>query len=210
MAIVRTVLPRKGFIEPQHGLTQYEADMDANMSLLDANVAFMSDLSVGTLNINGVVSGFTLSTSSSLTPGLTAGKLFAQGVCYNPSAAPSPGAAPTSATNYLFYNSGSGFYYQASAVGANAGDALIGLVTTSPTAVTAITQGTMIFGSISLSPSAPGNFTVPHLLGRTPLCAVFQKTSAGDIWFRSGTKYDGTNLYLVASAAGVTATVVIW
>ena len=44
MAIVRTVLPRKGFVQPQHGITQYESDMDGNMSLLDANVAFISDL----------------------------------------------------------------------------------------------------------------------------------------------------------------------
>jgi hypothetical protein len=43
MAIVRTVLPRKGLVEPQHGVTQYEADMDGNMSLLDANVVFRTD-----------------------------------------------------------------------------------------------------------------------------------------------------------------------
>lgn len=44
MAIIRTVLPRKGLVQPQHGLTGYEQDMDGNMSMLDANVAFMSDL----------------------------------------------------------------------------------------------------------------------------------------------------------------------
>ena len=68
MAIVRTVLPRKGFVQPQHGITQYESDMDSNMSLLDANVAFMSDWTsvvdtlVGDLGLNGVVSGFQLAT----------------------------------------------------------------------------------------------------------------------------------------------------
>ena len=61
MAIVRTVLPRKGFVQSQHGITQYESDMDTNMSLLDANVAFMSDLAsvvdslVGDLGLNGLV-----------------------------------------------------------------------------------------------------------------------------------------------------------
>jgi len=44
MAITRTVLPRKGFVQPQHGLTGYEQDMDGNMSLLDANVVFASDI----------------------------------------------------------------------------------------------------------------------------------------------------------------------
>src|SRR5439155_22214616 len=29
MAVTRTVLPRKGLVQPQHGLTGYEADQDA-------------------------------------------------------------------------------------------------------------------------------------------------------------------------------------
>ena len=44
MAVTRTILPRKGFVQPQHGLTQYESDMDANLALLDANVAFTADV----------------------------------------------------------------------------------------------------------------------------------------------------------------------
>ena len=73
MAVTRTILPRKGLVQPQHGLTGYEADQDANWLLLDTNVAFLSDVETpqtNDLGINGVVSGFTLSASSSLTPGL--------------------------------------------------------------------------------------------------------------------------------------------
>lgn len=88
------------------------------------------------MNINGVLSGFALSTSSTLVPGMTSGILIAQATEYAPTSAPTISAAPASATSYLFYNSTSGFYWQASAVPANAGDALIGSVTTSATAVT--------------------------------------------------------------------------
>ena len=90
MAIVRTVLPRKGFVQPQHGITQYEGDMDSNMSLLDANVAFMSDLAsvadslVGDLGLNGLVSGFQLATSNTLYPSVTTGILYANGSRYAP------------------------------------------------------------------------------------------------------------------------------
>jgi hypothetical protein len=210
MAVTRTVLPRKGFIQSQHGLVNYEADQDANMALLDANVAFMADLWGPDLGINGVLSGFALSTSANLTPGLTNGVLYAQGKKYAPPSAPTPPAAPPNATNYLFYNFATGFYYQASAVAATAGDALIGQVVTSGTAVTAVTPGTKIYGQLSAAPSAAGNFTLQHFLGRTPVGAVIQMTSAGSIWFQSTTLYDGTNLYLVASDAGVTGKALLW
>ena len=35
-------------------------------------------------------------------------------------------------------------------------------------------------------------------------------TSPGAIWFQNPTDMDGSNLYLVASDAGVTAKVVLW
>ena len=212
MAVTRTILPRKGLVQPQHGLTGYEADQDANWLLLDTNVAFLSDVATpqaGDLGINGVVSGFTLSASSSLTPGLASGVIFAQGNRYAPASAPVPPAAPANAANYLLYNSASGFYYQAGAAGANAGDALVGKVITSATAVTSATQGTRIYGQISLAPGAPGNFAVAHLLGRAPIGAVIQMTSTGSIWFQPA-MFDATNLYLVASAGGITGKVQLW
>ena len=108
MAVTRTILPRKGLIQSQHGLTSYEADQDQNWALLDANVAFMSDLPLTPfqqLGFNGLISGFVLSPSSTLVPGITAGVLFAQGVGYAPATAPTLAPAPASQTSYLFYNS---------------------------------------------------------------------------------------------------------
>jgi len=213
MAVTRTVLPRKGLIQSQHGLTSYEADQDQNWALLDANVAFMSDLPVAvlqSLGCNGLVSGFVLSTSSTLVPGITTGVLFAQGVAYAPTTAPALGPAPASQASYLFYNSTNGFYYQASGVGANAGDALVGIVTSNASTVAAVQPATPIFGAVSLTPSAPGNGTTPHLLGRAPLCAIIQMTSGGAIWLQTPTSYDGKNIYFVASDAGVTGRVIVW
>jgi hypothetical protein len=213
MAVTRTVLPRKGLIQSQHGLTSYEADQDQNWALLDANVAFISDLPltlIQQLGFNGLISGFVLSPSSSLVPGITAGVLFAQGVGYAPTTAPTLAPAPASQTSYLFYNSTSGFYYQSSAVGAQSGDALVGVVTTSASAVIAVQQATPLYGAVRVAPGAPGNFTVAHLLGRVPICAIIQMTSGGAIWFQTPASYDGVNLYLVASDAGVTGKVIVW
>lgn len=213
MAVTRTVLPRKGLIQSQHGLTQYEADQDANWLLLDANIAFLSDLGKaqsGDLGINGVVSGFQLSTSSTLAPGFTNGVLYAQGTRLAPAAAPILPAAPASASSYLFYNSVNGFYYQPSPVGAAAGDALLGQVTTSATAVTAVVEATAIYGQVSVAPANPGNFSVPHLLGRTPVGALVLMTSSGAVWFQASPLFDATNLYLVASQGGITAKVQVW
>ena len=213
MAVTRTVLPRKGLIQSQHGLTSYEADQDQNWALLDANVAFISDLPLAPflqLGFNGLISGFILSSSSTLVPGITAGVLYAQGVGYAPTTAPTLPPAPASQTSYLFYNSVSGFYYQSGAVGATSGDALIGTVTTSSSAVIAVRQATPLFGTVSVAPSVPGNCTVAHMLGRVPVCAIIQMTSGGAIWFQTPTSYDGTNLYLVASDAGVTGKVIVW
>jgi hypothetical protein len=213
MAVTRTVLPRKGLIQSQHGLTSYEADQDQNWALLDANVAFMSDLPLTpfqSLGWNGLVSGFALSTSSTLVPGITVGILNAQGVCYAPATAPTLSPAPASQTSYLFYNSVSGFYYQSGAVGATAGDALVGVVSTNTSAVIAVQPATPLFGAVSVASSTPGNCTVAHLLGRVPVCAFIQMTSGGAIWFQAPTSYDGVNLYLVASDAGVTGKVIVW
>ena len=210
MAVTRTILPKTGLVQPQHASTaQWEADDDANWLLLDGLVPLSGQM-IKDLGLNGVCSGFALSTSGSLTPGLTAGVLYAQGSRYAPAAAPNPGPAPASATNYLFYNSDSGFYYQASAVGATAGDALIGQVTTSDVAVTAVVDASKVYGQISLAPSDFGNFTVQHYLGRTPKGVALQMTSDGAIWFQSPTMYDATNLYLVASAGAITGKAVVW
>lgn len=220
MAIVRTVLPRKGIIQPRHG-DNYEADLDTNWLTIDSALQDAADvqaaaLAAGTvqamlddLGISGVVSGLTLSTSASLTPGLSNGTLYAQGKRFQLSS-PAPGAAPANVTSFLWHNSTAGFYYNTSGVAGATGDALVGVVVTGPTAVTGVTGATRIYGHVSISPVAPGNFSAAHLLGRAPLGAIVRMTSAGAIWFQSPTDMDGTNLYLVASDAGVTAKVILW
>ena len=220
MAVVRTVLPRKGIIQPGHG-DNYETDLDTNWQIIDSLLQDATDVqaavtAAGTVEawlqdrgVSGVASGFNLGGSADLTPALSAGVLYAQGQRYAPMT-PNPGPAPASQTSYLFYNSTTGFYYQAGAVGASAGDALIGTVTTNATQVVSVQDATRIYGQVSLVPSAAGNFSVAHLLGRTPAGALIQMTSGGAIWFQPATMYDGTYLYLVASDAGVTAKVQIW
>lgn len=160
------------------------------------------------LGINGVASGFTLGTGANLTPSLTTGVLFAQGTIFAPSTTPAVSPAPASSTSYLFYNSTTGFYWQASAVGATAGDALIGQVVTSATAVTAFTQAMKIMGQVALAPSAAGNFTVQHFLGRKPVGTSLLLTSTTLIVWQS-TLYDATNLYLNAAGAS-TGAVIVW
>jgi len=218
MAIVRTILPRKGFVQPQHGITQYESDMDSNMAMLDTNVAFLSDLAsvadtlVGDMGLNGVVSGFQLATSNSLYPGVTNGILYANGSRYAPTN-PVLNAAPVNATSYLFYqqeNWPSSYYYRPVLAALNPGDAFVGVIVTNGTQVTNVTQATSLFGQILVAPSGPGNVTVAHLLGRAPVGANVRMTSPGAIWWQSPTDMDDVNLYLVASDAGVTAKVQVW
>lgn len=170
--------------------------------------ALLGSTLAGSLGINGVISGFTFGTGTNLTPSLTTGVLFAQGTIFAPSTTPAVPAAPASATSCLFYNSNSGFYWQAGATGANAGDALIGQAVTSSNAVTSVTQATKIMGQVALAPSGAGNFTAEHFLGRKPVGASLLLTSDIAIWFQS-TMYDATNLYLSASASG-TAAVLLW
>jgi len=221
MAIARTVLPRKGIIQPRHG-DNYETDLDTNWSLIDSLLQDSADVQAAVLaagsveawlsdrGVCGVVSGFTLSTSANLTPGLSTGVLYAQGKRYAPATAPNPGGAPASTTSYLFYNSTSGFYYNLTGSPTTTGDAFLGTVVADATRVTGVTEPTKLYGQVSAAPGAPGNFSLPHRLGRTPVGALVQMTSSGAIWFQSGTMYDGTNLYLVASDAGVTAKVLLW
>ena len=220
MAVVRTILPRKGLIQPLHG-DNYEADLDTNWQIIDSLLQDGADVqaaitAAGTVaawlqdrGMSGVISGFGLSTSANLTPGLAAGVLYAQGLRYSPGA-PAPGPAPANSTSYLWYNSVSGFYYNLTGTPATNGDAFIGKVTTDPTHVTAVLNATKLFSRLSITAPAAGNFSFAHNLGRAPLGALIYLTSAGAVWFQSPTMFDATNLFLVASAAGLTAQVELW
>jgi len=63
---------------------------------------------------------------------------------------------------------------------------------------------------VALAPTTPGNFRVAHGLGRKPLAASILMTSGGSIWFQPSPMMDATYLYLVASAAGITAVAQLW
>ena len=220
MAVVRTILPRIGLIEPQHG-DNYEADVDTNWQIIDSLLQTGSDVqaaitAAGTVaawlqdrGMSGVISGFGLSTSANLTPGLAAGVLYARGLRYAPGA-PAPGPAPASSTSYLWYNSVSGFYYNLTGAPATVGDAFVGTVTTDQTHVTTVLKATGLFSRIAVAAPAAGNFSFAHNLGRVPLGALIYLTSGGAIWFQSPTMFDATNLFLAASAAGLTAQVELW
>jgi hypothetical protein len=220
MAIVRTVLPRKGIIQPRHG-DNYEADLDTNWQIIDSLLQDAADVQAAVAaagsvetwledrGLSGVISGFDLSTSATLTPGLAAGVLYAQGKRFAPGSAPNPGAAPANATSHLWYNSATGFYYNLTGIAGAAGDAYLGEVTTNATAVTSVVPATKLYGQVSVAPTAPGNFAVAHRLGRSPKAVLVQMTSGGAIWFQSPTLFDATNLYLVASAADLTAQITL-
>jgi len=220
MAVVRTVLPRKGIIQPRHG-DNYEADLDTNWLLIDSLLQDAADVeaavtAAGTVEawlqdrgLSGVLSGLDLGGSTNLTPALSAGVLYAQGIRYAPQT-PDPGPAPASATSYLWYNSSTGFYYNLTGLPATTGDAYLGSVVTDATRVITVTPAAKMYGQISVTAPAAGDFSLAHNLGRAPLGALISMTSGGALWFQSPTMYDETNLYLVASDAGVTAKVQIW
>jgi hypothetical protein len=63
--------------------------------------------------------------------------------------------------------------------------------------------------TIPFSTTAPGDFTLAHNLGIIPTTVIFQFTDGGTVWFQP-MRYDATNLYLVASDAGVTGVVIIY
>ena len=63
--------------------------------------------------------------------------------------------------------------------------------------------------TIPFDTTAPGDFTLAHNLGIVPSTVIFEFTDGGTVWFQP-IRYDATNLYLVASDAGVTGVVIIF
>jgi hypothetical protein len=94
---------------------------------------------------------------------------------------------------------GTNLYLTASEAGVTATIQLWALPADSEIAVTAPT------------PLPPGGaFTIPNTMGVVPVLAAIQATSAGKIWFQYPLAFDASNLYLVASDAGVTANLELW
>jgi hypothetical protein len=65
---------------------------------------------------------------------------------------------------------------------------------------------------VAFTTVAPGPFTLPHNLGVVPGSVIFEFTSGGIVWFQSppAVRYDASNLYLVASDAGVSGYAIIF
>jgi hypothetical protein len=219
MAVIRTILPRKGIIQPRHG-DNYESDLDHNWQIIDAALQDANDVQAAILNtavaqwlqdisISGVVSGFNLSSSSTLAPALACGVLYAQGIRFCPQA-PAPPPAPANSTRYLWYNCQAGFYYTAALTPQAVGDALLGTVTTDSTRVISASNATKVYGFLPVTSPDSGNFTLPHNLGRTPVGAQVSMTSPGAIWFQTPLMFDSTSLYLSASDTGLSASVQVW
>jgi len=97
----------------------------------------------------GVVAGFALGLGAGLSPTLSKGVLFAQGVIYRPGAAPSLPEAPASQQSWLFYNSIAGFYWLNNKVPALADDAMLGWAVTSADAVIAVSAQSIEIGDAS-------------------------------------------------------------
>jgi hypothetical protein len=78
--------------------------------------------------------------------------------------------------------------------------------------VTAAANGSGGGGSaptlVALAPSSDGPFTQAHGLGTTPSAVAVSMTSGGQMWLDptmgGGLGYDGTNLYLISTAGGIT------
>lgn len=90
-----------------------------------------------------VLAGFQLTApASGLTPAITTGILYAQGIKYAPSAAPAlPAVSSTAGTYYLWYNSASGFYWNSSGTTpTTAGDCQVGNATVASGVISSCTD----------------------------------------------------------------------
>src|ERR1039458_426142 len=62
---------------------------------------------------------------------------------------------------------------------------------------------------VPFTTTQPGPFTLPHSLGVVPGSVIIEMTAGGAVWFQIP-MYDATNLYLVASDAGLTGYAVVF
>lgn len=129
MANPRTVLPRKGIIQPLDG-SAWSADGDANWALLDANIAFMSDLPSNL--------GYVCTAGTGLTLNIGSGSVMVGG-------APSSYAGGTltmvdASTNYVYLDPSSSFSPASNTTGFAAGQIPLALVVTSGGSISSVTD----------------------------------------------------------------------
>lgn len=129
MANPRTVLSRKGLIQPLDGAA-WSADGDANWALLDGNVAFMSDLPPA--------AGYAASAGSGLTLNVAKGVTFSAGTLQS-----YPGGTLTltdAATNYVYLDPASGFQPAANTTGFASGVIPVATVVCASGAISSVTD----------------------------------------------------------------------
>ncbi len=88
-----------------------------------------------------VIGGFVLSPpASGLTPAITIGVLFAQGIMYRPDLPPVLPSAPPNQRSWLYYNSIGGFYWRATQSPTDPEDAFLGWAVANATDVIAVSR----------------------------------------------------------------------
>jgi hypothetical protein len=158
-------------------------------------------------------------TGNELVPGITLGVLFAQGEMYMPAEAPTLPAAPASQQSWLYYNSGTGWYWSGSSTPNTSSDACVGWVVTTTTAIVAVSSRRIGTGAeAGIVPAGPGAIAIATgEAGDTgvPPAPSFDaaETSTqlllGDLAFSSTANTEGIDfamfyLYYVSETAGTT------
>jgi hypothetical protein len=69
--------------------------------------------------------------------------------------------------------------------------------------------GGVSVADVAFTTFAPGQFQVSHGLNVTPTAVTIEMTSGGLVWFQT-TRYDSSNVYLVASDTGLTGHLKVW
>ena len=156
-------------------------------------------------------------TGNELVPTISKGLLFAQGTIYAPSVAPILPAAPASQQSWLFYSSGTGWYWKSSSTPNASDDACVGWVRTEATAVVAVSSRRIGTGeeaeiipagpgTLAMATSAAGDMGVPP----APSFAAAETSTQlllGDLAFASAVNTAGIDfatfvLYYVSEATG--------
>jgi hypothetical protein len=129
MASQRKVLPRKGLIQPLDG-SAWSSDGDANWALLDANVAFMSDLPAS--------AGYVVSAGTGLNVNISAGRIMVGGslVTY----AGGTVTLADNSTNYVFLSPSANYQPTSNTTGFTTGSVPLAQVVTVGGSVSTVTD----------------------------------------------------------------------
>ncbi len=134
MALVRTVLPRKSIVQPQHGAS-YETDVDNNWSIIDSLLQDSTDVSNAIAAANF---GFTPTAGSLLTLNIASGKGFLNGVLT--SYAGGTLALTAASTCYVYLDPASSLQPAFNTTGFLPGQLPVAVVVTGATAITSVTD----------------------------------------------------------------------